>query len=125
MSEPPKTLPALRLIGGLLLVGWDLWSQRPEETQFLFYLGLFSIALAVQQLFHASAEMQRGVNGAFMLVLYGSLLRLFVHAFARGDSGVWTVAAVTLAMVLLSLYLYWYWFRSERASPVPHGDSGA
>ena len=123
MSEPPKTLPALQLIGGLFLVGRDLWSQRAEETQFLFYLGLFLIAVAVQQFFHASNEAQRGLVGAFTLVLWGTLLRDLVAAFARGDSGVWTLAAVTLAMALLSLYLYW--FRSDRPSPAPGGDSGA
>ena len=122
MSEPPKTHPALQLIGGLFLVGWDFWSQRPEETQFLFYLGLFLIALAVQQFFHASNEAQRGVVLAFTLVLWGTLLRDLAAAFARGDSRVWTLAAVTLAMALLSFYLYR--FRSDRPSPAPGGDSG-
>ena len=121
MSEPPKTHPALQLIGGLFLVGWDFWSQRPEETQFLFYLGLFLIALAVQQFFHASNEAQRGVVLAFTLVLWGTLLRDLAAAFARGDSRVWTLAAVTLAMALLSFYLYR--FRSDRPSPVPGIES--
>ena len=121
MSEPPKTYPALQLIAGLLVIGWDFWSQRPEETQFLFYLGLYLVALAVQQLFHASNEAQRGLVGAFILVLWGTLLRDLVAAFARGDSGVWTLAALTLAMALLSFYLYR--FRSDRPSPVPGGDS--
>ena len=126
MSEPKisKTRAAVTLIAGLVLAGLDLRSPvLADEMQFLFYLGLYFIALAVQQLFHASSEAQRGLHGAFLLVIYATVLRGLVHAFDRNDSAIWIIAAVTLAMALLSFYLYW--FRSDSPSHTPSGDSGA
>ena len=117
-----KTRASVVLVGGLVIAGWSLWDhvQRPELPQVGFWLGLNFIAIAVQQLADASSEAQRGVHGAFVLVLFGALLWDLVHAIASNSPSVWILAVVTLGMALAGLY----WFRSAGPSPAPREDSG-
>jgi hypothetical protein len=125
MSEPKpsKTRGAGLLVAGLILAMWDLSErpQRPEDPQLDFYVTLYIVAFAVLQLARAPREAQWGMNGAFLVVFLGTLLRDLVLALVYKSSVVWIVAATMLAMALLGLY----WFRSARPWPASRGDGGA